>query len=184
MNSDLFSSFFALFADILEYPTSELTGHLQASIDAMRSQFPEIANSLVEFQQYTQAYNLAQLEEIYTSTFDMQAICYPYIGYHLFGESYKRGAFMAKLVEGFNTFGFASGKELPDHISVILRFMALGVEARNSAFGSALLIEGLHPALEKMVIVFKNQSGNPYSIAFKALSLFLFEVNEKEMAHA
>ncbi len=88
---------------------------------------------------------LERMEEIYTSTFDMQPVCYPYIGYQLFGESYKRGAFMAQLNHAFSeTYGeangeatFSAGNELPDHVAVVLRFLA--IEGANDEFKQTLL---------------------------------------------
>jgi nitrate reductase delta subunit len=100
----------------------------------------------------------------------MQAVCYPYVGYHLFGESYKRGAFLARLNEGYRAHGFSAKKEQPDHVPVILRFLALG---EKGDFSEALLREGLIPALDKMADTFGDNGGNPYGEVIRALLLLL-----------
>lgn len=125
----------------------------------------------------------------------MQPVCYPYVGFQLFGESYKRGAFMARLNEGYRSYGYQVGRELPDHISVILRFLALGDEVRLGEFGQVLLCEGLVPAVSKMAGAFTKSSAvcsadlsvapNPYAAVVAALLVILTsELEEMEMDHA
>jgi nitrate reductase delta subunit len=64
-------------------------------------------------------------EELYTATFDLCPACVPYVSIHLFGEeNYRRGRFMAALLERYAQEGFATGGELPDHLAVLLRFAA------------------------------------------------------------
>jgi nitrate reductase delta subunit len=124
------------------------------------------------------------MRELYTTTFDMQPVCYPYVGYHLFGESYKRGAFMAQLNEAYHAHGYSAGQELPDHLSVILRFLGLDAENHRDDFCKALINDGVNPALEKMLKVFDAQSENPYFGLLSALHLFLVHIPEKELTHA
>lgn len=173
-----------LFADLLEYPTPRLADQAEACIESLKPVLPEAAERLSGFRSGVRQRSQARMEELYTTTFDLQPVCYPYVGYHLFGESYKRGAFMAKLVEGYRAGGFDPGRELPDHIAVILRFLALGAETRKGDFGRALLLEGLLPALEKMTRALEGQAAIPYGAVLQSLSLFLAEVKEKEMIHA
>jgi nitrate reductase delta subunit len=114
----------------------------------------------------------------------MQPVCYPYVGYHLFGESYKRGAFMAQLNETYHAFGYSAGKELPDHISTVLRFLGLDTVNRQGDFCRSLVDEGLVPALGKMLQTFGAQSENPYHALLSALQLILIHTPEKELGHA
>ncbi|HNT24923.1 MAG TPA: molecular chaperone TorD family protein [Anaerolineales bacterium] len=175
---------YELFAALLEYPTPALPGQVSACLDMLRSAHPGAAEILGAFQGALAGYSQPQVEELYTSTFDMQPVCYPYVGYHLFGESYKRGAFMARLAEAYRAFGYTVGTELPDHAAVILRFLSLSPEASNSDFGRALLFEGLLPALEKMSGELAGQAGNPYGAVFSALCLVLNDMTKNEVVHA
>ena len=64
-------------------------------------------------------------EELYTATFDVTPACVPYVSIHLFGEeNFKRGEFMAALNARYVAAGFDTRGELPDHIAVLLRFLA------------------------------------------------------------
>jgi nitrate reductase delta subunit len=105
------------------------------------------------------------MQEVYTRTFDLQPACYPYLGHHLFAEDNRRGLFMAGLMRHYRFYDFSSGKELPDHVAVILRFLARCPGAKEN---DELVRECLVPALEKMLSGL-NDPGNPYSRILQAL---------------
>jgi nitrate reductase delta subunit len=163
-------------ADLLDYPTAELPQQARACVGPAAEVNPEAARLLGHFCDWVEQAPLPRLEETYTSTFDLQAVCYPYVGYHLFGESYKRGIFMAQLNEGYRERGFSAGNELPDHVAVVLRFLA---SAADGDFSQALLREGLIPALDKMREAFGDPNGNPYAELIHALSLVLTGKTER-----
>jgi len=128
-------------------------------------------------------FSLQRMQELFTTTFDMQPVCYPYVGFHLYGESYKRGAFMAQLNEAYHGIGYSAEQELPDNLAVILRFIGFDSENRYSEFSQALLSDGVLPSLEKMLKVFGEGSENPYFAILSALNLFAFNTLEKELTH-
>lgn len=174
---------FRLFAGLLEYPTSETIEQSAQCLEQLKPFHPEAAEILANFARATQHHTLETIQELYTTTFDMQPVCYPYVGYQLFGESYKRGAFMAQLNEAYRDFGYSAGQELPDHLSVILRFFGMDSANRAGEFCQALLTEGAIPALEKMLKVFGEGSENPYVGLLSGLHLFLVHVPQKELTH-
>ncbi|MET0112525.1 MULTISPECIES: Nitrate reductase, delta subunit (fragment) [Limnospira] len=57
----------------------------------MTQTYPNIEPFLADFVQFLQNTPTPNLEEIYTSTFDLNPTCYPYLGYQLFGDGYQRG---------------------------------------------------------------------------------------------
>ena len=163
---------YRLFASLLDYPTADLGPQAHVCLDALSSAGSPAAGPLESFCVHLQGASQALMEELYTRTFDLQAVCSPYVGYQLFGDSYKRGIFMARLNEGYRERGFSPGGELPDHIGVVLRFLALGT---GDEFSRALLDDGLVPALAKMQQTLGNSIGNPYSEVIGALWLALGE---------
>jgi nitrate reductase delta subunit len=181
MNQDSICLLYDLFANLLAYPTPKLLHQAGACAEKLRHICPEATAALEKFSAALADRTLAQNEELYTITFDMQPVCYPYVGYHLFGESYKRGAFMAQLNEAYHAFGYSAGDELPDHVPAILRFLSLDatnrhtvpVPFREGEFCQALLAEGLVPAIGKMRQAFGEESQNPYAHLLTALLLFL-----------
>lgn len=137
-----------LFANILDYPghgLAETVGECEALVSRGN---PEAATLLDKFCTFVKETPPGRLEEVYTGAFDLDAACYPYVGYHLFGESYKRSAFILELKERYRAQGFAVGNELPDHLAVLLRFLATSDDVN---LAGELINEALLPALERMV---------------------------------
>jgi nitrate reductase molybdenum cofactor assembly chaperone NarJ/NarW len=184
MSKDLTSTLYDSFAALLEYPDADVKEQAVQCLVQLQPIYPESAEALEKFIRRLDQLSLDKMRELYTVTFDMQPVCYPYVGYHLYGESYKRGAFMAQLNEAYRGFDYSAGLELPDHLSVILRFVGLDTANREGDFCQALLGDGLTPALEKMLKAFDAQSENPYHGLLLALRLFLADTPEKELDHA
>ena len=184
MEKDTAGQLYDLFADLLAYPTPAIQAQAAVCLAQLRKSHPQSAAALERFSQIAGQLSTARLEELYTGTFDMQPLCYPYVGYQLFGESYKRGAFMAQLNEAYHAFGYDAGNELPDHVALILRFLGLDSANRQGNFCQALLKEGLLPALVKMRQAFGEPSENPYASLLAALHLFFIQTPEKEFDHA
>ena len=158
---------YALFAQMLEYPTSHLFEQVAVSLHLFDR--VEMKDLLTSFCNWVDKTPLEEMEETYTSTFDLKPVCYPYLGYQFFGESYKRGAFMAKLKEEYQREGFSEGNELPDHMAVVLRFLSVLQDEERC---NVLIKDGLIPVLNKMRGFFKDGE-NPYSHVIDALFLFL-----------
>ncbi len=138
---------FLLFADLLDYPgprVAEAASECQALV-APRSR--EAAALLGRFRAFAEQTPLARLEEVYTGTFDLDAACHPYVGYHLFGETYKRSVFLVGLRERYRKIGYTDGGELPDHLVVVLRFLAVTDDA---ILAEEIVREALLPALDRM----------------------------------
>ncbi|MFQ6046236.1 MAG: nitrate reductase molybdenum cofactor assembly chaperone [Gemmatimonadales bacterium] len=158
-----------LLASVLDYPNAE-TRSLCATLAArLTIERPAAGQALEEFRSQAAALSAEELEELYTSTFDVNPACCLYVGHHLFGESYKRGAFMATLNGEYRAREFATGNELPDHLCVMLRFIASG---QGDELARGLVEEALLPALRKIVKAFR-ESQNIYGALLRATLLAL-----------
>lgn len=161
--------FYQQLAEILEYPTSLLPARVKECTSLLYSFHCQAAEFLKEFGSFLDQTPFSQVEEIYTRTFDLQAICHPYVGYHLFGEDCRRGMFMARLQEHYRRHNFAAGNELPDHLGVMLRFLAMEDDGEER---EELIRLCIIPSLQKMVEGFKSER-NPYFGVLQALLLIL-----------
>lgn len=184
MTKDSTGLLYTLFANLLAYPAESTFPQAQSCLELVEQVDPEAARQVKSFQDGLKSHSLQQMQELYTVTFDMQPVCYPYVGYQLFGENYKRGAFMAQLNEAYHAGNYCPGKELPDNISVILHFLAQDAANRESEFCRSLLLEGVLPALEKMLKSFGKESENPYYRLLTSLYQVLAVTPEKELSHA
>lgn len=148
-------------ADLLRYPDQDLAtrvGHAvgalvehRAALDEVTAFYDEIANVTV-----------CGLEELYTQTFDLNPVASLDLGWHLYGEQYERGRFLANLREREMDAGIDSGTELPDHITAVLPLIGRTNDAKLAAL--------IQPALEKIVKPL-NEHGNPYRHLINAADL-------------
>jgi nitrate reductase molybdenum cofactor assembly chaperone NarJ/NarW len=154
-----------LFAEILDYPGQRLFDDVHNCISSLEPGHREAVRLLGEFRAELEGAGVGRLEEVYTATFDLQAGCSLYAGYHLFGDDYRRSVLLVKLKESYRVRGFSTGKELPDHLCVLLRFLALhGHEPESLELVSDCVI----PALSKMVEG-AARVASPYRLVLEAL---------------
>jgi nitrate reductase delta subunit len=139
---------FQLFAQLLDYPRTKLAGVAGECAALVAGRSVEAAVLLREFESFAEKTPLTRLEEIYTGVFELNATCHPYIGYHLFGESYKRSIFLLGLKERYRPYALECGAELPDHLAVLLRFLAVNADPAEA---EEIIRAALHSALRKML---------------------------------
>jgi len=116
-----------------------------------------------QFAAFVESTSLGHLEEIYTATFDLNPVCCPYVGYHLFGNDPKRADLMVKLQQGYREAGIDVGSELPDHLSLLLRYLA---HIDDPELGGELAGMLIGPALEKMASSL--DGANPYALVVRS----------------
>lgn len=146
----------AAFADILEYPDKRWTENINALTSSVLKD-ADVVGPFSEFYLKTRDMSLIQLQELYAQTFDLNPNCALEIGYHLFGEDYKRGAFLANLRETENPFDLGQEEQLPDYLPVLLRLL---VHLNDDDLRGSLAAYCLIPGLEKIITAFKDE--NPY----------------------
>ena len=155
-----------LFADILDYPRpglAELARECEEHVcDSARK-------GLAEFRRFVTETPREKLEESYAETFDLGAEHCLYVGYHLFGDGYNRNRFLQELNARYRARGFDSGPELPDHLPVMLRFLAA---YQGGAEREEILMEAIQPALEKMTAA-ANSPASGYDPVLRSLAAAL-----------
>lgn len=139
---------FYLFAELLEYPQSDLTESVRECEALISPGNPEAAALLDPLRSFVASAPLGDIQELYTRTFDLDATYHPYVGHHLFGESYKRSAFMVGLKERYKAYDFVVEGELPDHLAVMLRYLSL---CEDDVQVAEIVRDAMVPALERMV---------------------------------
>jgi len=156
-------------ASLVSYPNAWFFGALDGCIQALAPEVPEAATLLEDFRDAAQELGPGALEEAYIQTFEMQAEAALYIGHQLFGEDWRRGTFMACLKGRYQECGFSSGSELPDHVSVILRFLEVEQPGPEK---EELIGDCLVPALHKVLRAMEGKK-TPYSDVVRAVLLCL-----------
>ncbi len=165
-----------LFARLVDYPAPGMLGVLDDGISSLLPAFSESVNLLKTFRVSLEGLGLGRLEEIYTETFDMREELSLYLGHHLFGEDWRRSAFMARLKERYREAGVSSGAEMPDHLSVVLRFLGSQKPCQET---EELLLACVIPAVSRVLENMRGQE-NPYSAVLQALLFFLQRQDKRE----
>jgi len=163
------------FSLLLEYPTPSLIEQTKTCIDLLKQDYSEAAEQMAPFLSSVESTPLGRLEEIYTGTFDINPACHIFAGHILFGESFKRNAFMATLSEEYQKRDFDAGKELADHIPILLKFISQFQS--DDSFVKDLITDCLIPVFQKMNANFKDNSLNPYVPVLRAALVVLNGAN-------
>lgn len=174
-----------LFADILDYPDEETLEQFRLAEEAVSAEFPDAGRLLGDFRASVKGMSAERLKEVYTAIFDLNATCHPYIGYQLFGETYKRSVFLVECKEHYRAHDFEAPEiELPDRLSIMLRFTSI---CTDQELVTDIIEYGFGPSLAKMVktkepIVKEPELSdeNPYSDVLRALQIVLDQVGATE----
>ncbi len=159
------------FADLLDYPTESLPGRAASLADQLKWQ-PTIWLDLLEaFTLEVHLLPLGELEEAYTRTFDLNPSCTLELGWHLFGETYKRGSLLANLRESLREHRVPENSALPDFLPTLLRLLPR-LEAEDAR---DLVRDCILPALAKVRGAVGEGAG-PYPHLLESLDLLLQEM--------
>jgi nitrate reductase molybdenum cofactor assembly chaperone NarJ/NarW len=131
-------------ASCIEYPSGDLLPHVERTVSVLKRQDREAGRLLDRFRTFLASVSLESAEEMHAQIFDLEPGCCLYVGYHLFGDSHRRGIFMAHLAEWYESTAFSVLGELPDHLAVLLRFLArVGEGAEKSELVEYCLLPAL-----------------------------------------
>lgn len=134
-------------AELLDFPGPGSAGRGRALADFLRDNYPDAA---VEVEQFLDAIppQTLDLQELYTRTFDVQALTTLGVGYVLFGDDYKRGALLSNLNREHNDAENDCRGELADHLPNLLRLIP---KLKDQELLGELVREILVPALVLMI---------------------------------
>ncbi len=164
---------FSAFADVLDYPGDELPWRVEKCLAAiaedrrLAATADAASDDVWSFKGFVAAATGAQLEELYTAAFDMEADCALYAGHHLFGEDGRRVLFMCHLAGLYRdaSYRVADG-EAPDHLVAILRYVDHIVDPGARA---ELLADAVAPAAARVGAALERRE-HPYAPLLRALA--------------
>lgn len=141
------TSFYEALAALLEYPDGDWPKKVHQCGQIMERENPGLVSGFGQFTARIKGVPLTELQERYTHAFDLNPVCALEVGFHLFGENYKRGVFLANLRETESSFDLGQGHQLPDYLPVLLRLLD---HLEDAELRSSLISECLIPAVNKM----------------------------------
>lgn len=137
------------YSRLLEYPKEDMPDIAEEIKNQLSKEFPELSENIQKFLDYIETVPFSRMEELYSSNFDISPACYIYAGHQLFGEGFKRSEFIIGLKEKFREYDFDWGNELPDHFSVLIKFLAEIELFEDTA--KDMINDCLLPSMKKMI---------------------------------
>lgn len=162
-------SIYEILADLLDYPVADWQSRCDECKELLTAESESLAGQFSLFASETERLSLSELQELYTRTFDLSPVCALDIGYHLFGENYKRGVFLANLRETEAPFDLGQEHQLPDYLPVLLRLLT---KLDEEELRGALIVDCMIPALDKMLKTL-SEGDNPYRHLIAAVNTVL-----------
>ena len=164
-------------AAVFEYPGQDYPARVRSAAAAVAAACPQAAATLDRFAESLPGDNevlspdeLDEMQELFTRSFDVQAMTTLSVGYVAFGDDYKRGELLVNLNHEHRQAGIDCGSELSDHLPNILRLMARWQDRETMV---ELVEEILRPALRQMLAEFgaerMEQRNRLYQKHFKTL---------------
>ena len=140
-----------IFAKLLGYPGEDYPEVALECFENLSENYLEAAEEIKPFVDFMCSTDQDRREELYTKTFDVQPICYLDLGYVIFGEDYKRGAFLLHMQEEQRKAGNDCGTDLSDNICNMLTLYS---KCKDQEILNELAIKIMIPGLEKMISEF------------------------------
>ena len=139
---------YRVIASLFEYPEADFPDKVARVKALLDADYASAAEKLDQFLTYLPVDDLLLMQELFTRSFDVQAIATLDLGYVLFGDDYKRGELLANLNREHIDAGNDCGTELADYLANILRLLSM---LRDEELVSDLAYAVVAPALMEMV---------------------------------
>jgi nitrate reductase delta subunit len=134
-------------ATALEYPRHETGAQARAGLASLDERHRATREALAALADELEVNGVNGAEERYTRLFDLKPVCTLNMSWHIFGDTYDRGALLAELVPELDAHGVAHQHDLPDYLPTLLRLLGrLSDEEDQQLLTHAVLL----PALSKI----------------------------------
>ena len=155
---------YSLLAALFEYPDADYPQRVLDIKDFLVGPYVKAAAELDRFLEFLPTHDLMTMQELFTRSFDVQAVTTLDIGYVLFGDYYKRGEMLANLNREHLEAGVDCGTELADYLPNLLRLMAThGDEELIRELANDIVA----PALRQMIGEFEPDRIEKRNVSYK-----------------
>lgn len=175
------ANLYDLAAGLLFYPGADYREQVEQYRREYVAALPEAADLVTAFADAVERLAPEELEELFTRTFELNPMCAPEVGWHLFGENYSRGEFLVQMRKGLRQHGLPETTELPDHLGHVLSVLGRSAPGESGPFVERYIL----PALDKMLTELSGKE-NPYEGLLKAVRRLAAEhrvLAEPEVEH-
>ena len=149
---------------LIGYPRAGFHEACEEWLSIVHKQSPQTREILEPFHSFLMDHSVEELEEFYSRTFDNSHAAALEIGWHLFGESYKRGAHLVHMRSLLREHDIEEGGERPDHLCSVLAILA----RCDATLAREIAGQMVGPAVKKICISLAADQ-NPYESALDAV---------------
>ncbi len=142
---------YEVIAGVFDYPDASYPSKVERTLPLLRERYPQAADEISAFYADLPKDSVDQMQELFTRSFDVQAITTLDVGYVLFGDDYKRGELLAHLSREHRQAQNDCGQELADHLPNVLRLVP---KLMDEDLIAELIQQIVAVALKKMIAEF------------------------------
>lgn len=159
-------------ARLLDYPRQKEELQLSYSSVAAYLRQSGIDSRAHLFGDMLDGSTLSELQEEYVARFDFNPAAAPYLGHHLYGDNQKKGGYMIQVKKEYGRFGFVPpAEELPDHLGVLLAFLAHLARRGEDAFRREFIEKLVLPGISKLIGASAPRDTSPWLTLVEAAEL-------------
>ncbi len=139
---------YTILADVFVYPDQLMVERVKHAQSFLDQHYPEAAIEMRPFTAFFEKASLIEQQELYTRSFDVQAVTTLDLGYVLFGDDYKRGALLVNMNREHHEAGNPCNNELADYLPNVLRLLP---KMSDEALRDELIEKIVAPAIRKII---------------------------------
>jgi nitrate reductase assembly molybdenum cofactor insertion protein NarJ len=162
-------------ARLFQYPKNDYKERVKEAETVLTDHYPETHTSFKQFTDFVFNSSHDEITEIFTRTFDVQAITTLDVGYVLFGDDYKRGELLVNLNREHREAGNKCTDELADNLANLLSLLP---KMQNHEIRDELVEIIIMPSLIKIINEFDTKNINLKNKLYKKQYKTIIEQSE------
>jgi nitrate reductase assembly molybdenum cofactor insertion protein NarJ len=162
-------------AQLFQYPKTDYKEKVKEAETVLSELYPETLTTFNQFSDFVSTSSHDEITEIFTRTFDVQAITTLDVGYVLFGDDYKRGELLVNLNREHREAANVCNDELADNLSNLLSLLP---KMQNYNVRNELVEIIIMPGLTKIINEFDTKNINLKNKVYKKQYKTIIEQSE------
>lgn len=162
-------------ARLFQYPRTDYKERVKEAETVLTELYPETLTTFKQFSEFVSNSSHDEITEIFTRTFDVQAITTLDVGYVLFGDDYKRGELLVNLNREHREAANECSDELADNLANLLSLLP---KMQNHDIRDELVEMIIMPGLIKIINEFDTKNINLKNKIYKKQYKTIIEQSE------
>ncbi len=162
-------------AQLFQYPKTDYKEKVREAETVLSELYPETLKTFKQFSEFVSNSSHDEITEIFTRTFDVQAITTLDVGYVLFGDDYKRGELLVNLNREHREAANECTDELADNLANLLSLLP---KMQNHDIRDELVEMIIMPGLIKIINEFDTKNINLKNKIYKKQYKTIIEQSE------